>query len=312
DLSSGIEARTVDVAEKNFTEIIEYTEKMKANDDLDLLLLVQQQLETRGIKSRFIDFTPTSDQLVFYEKKMKAMVDTGATKTMYHATVTIDGERAIITDIDHKAYLALRDVPGPWSSGEKHLLMGPFIARNVLVSRLKEMTTEVVARIQAEAQSLSALSEEQLITEIGSNRLGNDQLGIAYYLLGEKYFEEHDLDRSFKAHETAARKYYDPLSMIKLANIYYWGSEAFKEDIPDIQVEKLIPADRKKAYFWIMSAFQLDCVRKRIPGLYGLFFLETLFYDSSFIKLGADIESWLFLKKRYPQIFDRYNIKSHF
>lgn len=279
---------------------------------LALSLLVQQQLETRLMKSDFTDFTPTPEQLVLYEKKMKSLADTGASETSWHATVTIDGERVVNTGIDHKAYLVLRNMPGSWSSEEKHRLMRPFIARNILVKKIEEMITEVRTRLWEEEKSLATLSKEELITEISRCRLGNRQMGVAYYLLGEKYWEDHDLDRSLKAYTTAATRYYDPLSMIKLSNIHYWGSEAIKNDRPNLKARRRIPADREKAYFWVMSAFQIDSVRKRDAVYYGIMLLDMLGYDDSFEKRDAEKEMWHFLTKRYPQIFDRYNIKAHF
>jgi hypothetical protein len=120
---------------------------------------------------------------------------------------------------------------------------------------------EFINRRDAVAQKINESSLENLKNDIVRGVFAENQLPVAFYFLSLKTAQQNQFDESVEYFKCAAKNYYDPLSMFKLAQLYKYGSDEFQKKRPELVIKKRIEKNDRLAFFWIIAGINVDTVR---------------------------------------------------
>ena len=161
-------------------------------------------------------------------------------------------------------------------------------------------------------QKLASLKIEDLTNNLAGDFYSHDQIPEALQYFGLKLMQENKIDDSLKIYKCAAEKYYDMISMYRMARIYQSGTDNIKEQIPNAVINSPILPDFKQSYYWIISLMYVELSEKTGMinagtqiGWNSIALLDDLQNTG---KLSAsdmkDIESKAiqFISKRYPDV----------
>ena len=176
---------------------------------------------------------------------------------------------------------------------------------------------EIIENLLVDNSTLTSIIEDLWKSSQSDSGLSGSRSEILLETIAAGFRLTNDFDNAIKFDLCAAEKYYNPISMYRIAILYQYGSDEYREVIPDLNLSFDIERDDATAYFWIASAIQVDSIKQWIDPISDLGWnaISILDYyqnvEQSFDRSKIEAKSADFLLKKYPQIFDRYNVQSH-
>jgi len=163
-------------------------------------------------------------------------------------------------------------------------------------------------------KELGRLTLEELLNNLDKGIYSAQQIPEALQYLGLKLMQDKKIDYSIKIQQCAAEKYYDMISMYRMARIYKSGTESIKKLFSDATIINEIKPDFKKAYFWITAMFYVEMSEKTgllssssQLGWNSIAMLDDLQNTGKLSsKEMIDIENSVreFIGKRYPELLN--------
>ncbi|MBI5753859.1 hypothetical protein HZA40_01800 [Candidatus Peregrinibacteria bacterium] len=130
-----------------------------------------------------------------------------------------------------------------------------------------------------------------------------EENGDTLYTIGLSYAKNHQDEEILKYWQCAAEKYFDTKSMLKLAKVYFSGSEGTK-----LTLKNPVAIDYNKAYFWILNSIYIDSYQGQKNNIIanGLGLMDELQNVDGYTEKGLDMdkveqESRAFIGKLYPE-----------
>lgn len=103
-------------------------------------------------------------------------------------------------------------------------------------------------------QTISSLKIEDLANNLVKDGLYSaNQVPEALQYLGLKLMQGGKVDDSIKLYQCAAERYYDAVSMYRMASVYGHGTDSIQSQLPNAVINNKIAVDYSKAYYWITS-----------------------------------------------------------
>ena len=162
------------------------------------------------------------------------------------------------------------------------------------------------------AKKLGDAKINELMDNLVNNKYSNNQIPEALQYVGLKLMQNGAVDESINIYKCASEKYYDMISMYRLASLYKHGTDSIKNKLPEAVIKNEISIDFERSYFWIASAMYVDLAEKT-----SLLSSETQLGWSSIALLDdlqntgklsdkemtdAEKEARDFIGKRYPEV----------
>ncbi len=96
-------------------------------------------------------------------------------------------------------------------------------------------------------EEFALLDTTQLLRQLAANDLELNRASYGLFYLANNYAKVGDMQRFLKYHKIAAEQYLNPLSMLKMAQIYQKG-------LP--QISPSIPTDWERSYTYMLQAME--------------------------------------------------------
>jgi hypothetical protein len=171
-----------------------------------------------------------------------------------------------------------------------------------LVKTDKKFTEEDHYADYDKRQSLLTKPKNELF-QLLDEKKSLEENGDTLYTIGLSYTKKDTDEEVVKYWQCAAEKYFDTKSMLKMAKLYFHGSEA-----SNLKLKTPITIDYNKAYFWIINSIYIDIYQgeKNNITANGLGLMDELQNMDGYTEKGLDMdkvekESSDFIGKLYPE-----------
>lgn len=169
-----------------------------------------------------------------------------------------------------------------------------------LVKTDKKFTEEDHYADYDKRQSLLTKPKNELF-QLLDEKKSLEENGDTLYTIGLSYTKKNTDEEVVKYWQCAAEKYFDTKSMLKMAKLYFHGSEA-----SNLKLKKPITTDYNKAYFRIINSIYIDIYQGEKNNIManGLGLMDELQNVETYLEKGLDRkkvekESSDFIEKLY-------------
>ncbi|MCP4438768.1 MAG: hypothetical protein GY810_07470 [Aureispira sp.] len=105
-------------------------------------------------------------------------------------------------------------------------------------------------------ESFKGQSLKEITKRLTKEDLGLYEASYGLHYMGNRYLQSGDFRHGIHFLEVAADEYFNPLSMLKLARIYYMSAEQIQASFPNGALDGF-SQDWKKAYYYINMSLSL-------------------------------------------------------
>lgn len=110
---------------------------------------------------------------------------------------------------------------------------------------------------------LAGLKIEDLVGNLAKGGVyADNQVPEALQYVGLKLMQAGKVDDSIKIYQCSTEKYFDMISMYRMARVYQDGTAGIKKQLTTAVITNEIVPDLKQTYYWITAIFYVESVEK--------------------------------------------------
>lgn len=138
------------------------------------------------------------------------------------------------------------------------------------------LKVESSVKIGELCEHFKAQSLEEIKEELSKEGLGLYEASYGLHYIGNRYLQAGDFKHGFHFLEVAADEYLNPLSMLKLARIYYMPTQKLEESFPEGGLDGF-KQDWQRAYYYINMS--LSITEQITGGRRGHYLIDVVVFN---------------------------------